>query len=90
VRRPARAAAYAAPLALLVLGVLMLARSELVDLSPFRTGLIALALGLGLVLGHAHGGLWGRALDGIFATLLGSTGALILGVFALVGRSAAC
>jgi DNA segregation ATPase FtsK/SpoIIIE, S-DNA-T family len=78
------AAAYAAPLALLVLGVLMLARSELVDLSPFRTGLIALALGLGLVLGHAHGGLWGRGLDAIFATLLGSTGALILGVFALV------
>src|SRR3954451_21814759 len=78
------AAAYAAPLVLLVLGVLMLGRSELVDLSPFRTGLIALVLGLGLVRGHAHGGLWGRGLDGIFATLLGSTGALILGVFALV------
>ena len=74
------AAAYAAPLVLLVLGVLMLVRSELVDLSPFRTGLIALALGLGLVLGHAHGGLWGQGLDAIFATLLGSTGALILGV----------
>src|SRR4051812_3315017 len=78
------AAAYAAPLVLLVLGVLMLGRSELVDLSPFRTGLIALAVGLGLVLGHAHGGLWGRGLDTGFATLLGSTGALILGVFALV------
>ena len=54
------AAAYVAPLALFVLGLLMVSRSELVDVRPFRTGLIVLSLGLLLALGADHGGLVGR------------------------------
>jgi DNA segregation ATPase FtsK/SpoIIIE, S-DNA-T family len=76
-------AAYGAPLACLALGGLMVARSELVDLRPFRTGLLVLALGLELALGRAHGGLAGRVLERVFGTLLGGTGSTILGVTAL-------
>src|SRR5437588_848676 len=83
VRGAAGAAAYAVPLALLVLGGLMVGRSALVDLRPFRTGLLVLALGLELALGRAHGGLAGRALEAIFGTLLGGTGSTILGATAL-------
>ncbi len=78
------AAAYVAPAALIVLGLLMVSRSELVDVSPFRTGLIVLSLGLLLALGADHGGLLGQALEGIVGTLLGSTGATIVGVTTLV------
>ena len=78
------AAAYVAPAALFVLGLLMVSRSELVDVSPFRTGLIVLSLGLLLALGADHGGLVGRALEGVVGTLLGSTGAMIVGVTTLV------
>ncbi|MDX6424292.1 MAG: segregation ATPase FtsK/SpoIIIE, family, partial [Gaiellaceae bacterium] len=78
------AAAYVAPAALFVLGLLMVSRSELVDVSPFRTGLIVLSLGLLLALGADHGGLVGRALEGVVGTLLGSTGATIVGVTTLV------
>ena len=42
IRAVVGAAAYAAPVALLGIGGLMLTRSELVDLRPFRTGLVAL------------------------------------------------
>lgn len=78
------AAAYVAPAALFVLGLLMVSRSELVDVRPFRTGLIVLSLGLLLALGADHGGLVGRALEGVVGTLLGSTGATIVGVTTLV------
>jgi S-DNA-T family DNA segregation ATPase FtsK/SpoIIIE len=78
------AAAYVAPAALFVVGLLMVSRSELVDVSPFRTGLIVLSLGLLLALGADHGGLVGRALEGVVGTLLGSTGAMIVGVTTLV------
>ncbi|TMK92335.1 MAG: DNA translocase FtsK [Actinobacteria bacterium] len=77
------AAAYVAPLTLVVLGALMLGRSELVDLRPFRTGLLVLGLGLELALGRGHGGLAGRALEAVFGTLLGGTGSTILGATAL-------
>jgi S-DNA-T family DNA segregation ATPase FtsK/SpoIIIE len=76
-------AAYAAPLACLALGGLMVTRSELVDLRPFRTGLLVLTLGLELALGRAHGGLAGRVLESVFGTLLGGTGSTILGTTAL-------
>ena len=46
-------AAYGLPLALVVVGGLMVARSDLVDVRPFRTGL-ALALGLMLTLGDSR------------------------------------
>src|SRR5207247_10717649 len=52
-------AAYVAPLACLALGGLMVTRSELVDLRPFRTGLLVLTLALELPLGRAPGGLPG-------------------------------
>jgi len=78
------AAAYVAPAALFVVGLLMVSRSELVDVRPFRTGLIVLSLGLLLALGADHGGLVGRALEGVVGTLLGSTGAMIVGVTTLV------
>ena len=77
------AAAYATPVALLAIGGLMIGRSELVDVRPFRTGLVVLTLGLELFLGRAHGGYAGRALRLMFGSLLGSTGATILGGTAL-------
>ena len=72
-------AAYVAPVALITVGLLMVARSALVDFGPFRTGLIVIVPGLLLTLGTTHGGQAGRGLDSIFATLLGGTGAALLG-----------
>jgi S-DNA-T family DNA segregation ATPase FtsK/SpoIIIE len=77
------AAAYVAPAALVALGVLMVARSALVDVRPFQTGLIVVALGLLLTLGDAHGGAVGGALESVVETLLGATGATILGATTL-------
>jgi S-DNA-T family DNA segregation ATPase FtsK/SpoIIIE len=78
------AAAYVAPVALVAVGGLMLTRSALVDVRPFRTGLPVAIFGLLLTLGSAHGGAAGDGLYSLFSTLLGSTGATILGVTALV------
>jgi S-DNA-T family DNA segregation ATPase FtsK/SpoIIIE len=78
------AAGYVAPAFLIFVGGLMVARSELVDVRPFRRGLAVGVPAVLLTLGHANGGLAGRALEGALATLLGSTGALIVGVTALV------
>ncbi|HEV8601868.1 MAG TPA: DNA translocase FtsK [Gaiellaceae bacterium] len=74
---------YAVPLALLIVGSLMLARSDLVDVRPFRTGVAVSTVGLLLALGP-HGGFGGRALNGAFGTLLGDTGAAIAGGTGLV------
>jgi S-DNA-T family DNA segregation ATPase FtsK/SpoIIIE len=84
VRAVVGAAAYAAPPALLMLGWLMVVRSELVDVRPFRTGLAVTFLGLLTMLGHAHGGAIGGGLGDLFGLLLGTTGTTILGVLALV------
>ena len=84
IRAVAGEAAHAVPLLLVVVGGLMLARSKLVTLRPFRTGIVVAALGALLTLGAEHGGYAGRALEGAFASLLGETGALILGVTALI------
>jgi S-DNA-T family DNA segregation ATPase FtsK/SpoIIIE len=73
-------AAYALPLGLCVVGGLMLVRSELVDVSPFRTGLVVGAFGLAIALGEEHGGAVGAALGGGLAGVIGETGALILGL----------
>jgi S-DNA-T family DNA segregation ATPase FtsK/SpoIIIE len=75
-------AVYALPLGLIVVGSLMLARSDLVDVRPFRTGLAVSTFGLMLTLGE-HGGYLGRGLYAIFGTLLGSTGAALAGGTAL-------
>jgi S-DNA-T family DNA segregation ATPase FtsK/SpoIIIE len=72
-------AVYAAPIALVTVGCLMLGRSELVDLSPFRTGLVVFTMGLMLVLGDARGGALGGLLEGMFGGLLGRIGVTILG-----------
>jgi DNA segregation ATPase FtsK/SpoIIIE, S-DNA-T family len=73
---------YALPLGLVGVGGLMLMRSALVELRPFRTGVTVTALGLMLTLGK-HGGWIGAALAGVAATLLGETGAAIAGITAL-------
>ncbi len=77
------AAAYGTPLALVVLGGLMVARSALVDFRPFRLGFAVLIFGLVLTLGSAYGGLAGEALGGALGKLLGPGGP-ILGIFSLL------
>jgi S-DNA-T family DNA segregation ATPase FtsK/SpoIIIE len=74
------AAAYLAPLVLVPIGALMVARSELVDLRPFRLGLAVALVGLMLTLGVHHGGVVGDGLGSLVALGLGTTGATILGV----------
>ena len=75
--------AYVAPAALVVLGGLMVARSGLVDVSPFRTGLAVAVPGLLLTLGASRGGHLGSGLEAAFAWAVGSTGAAIVGATAL-------
>ncbi|MDP9307445.1 MAG: hypothetical protein M3P15_03955, partial [Actinomycetota bacterium] len=67
------------PVACMIVGALFLARSELVDMRPFRTGLTVFTAGLMLTLGKAHGGYLGTALALGFGLALGSTGVLIVG-----------
>jgi S-DNA-T family DNA segregation ATPase FtsK/SpoIIIE len=74
------AAAYLTPLVLVPLGVLMVARSELIDVGPFRIGLPVAVLGLLLTLGSGHGGQTGRGLEALVSLGLGSTGSTVLGV----------
>ncbi|MEX2211986.1 MAG: DNA translocase FtsK [Gaiellaceae bacterium] len=73
------AAAYVAPLVLAGIGALMVVRSALVDVRPFRTGLAVVLAGLLLTLGRAHGGYAGEGLEAMFGYLLGRTGTTILG-----------
>jgi S-DNA-T family DNA segregation ATPase FtsK/SpoIIIE len=72
------------PLLLLVVGGLLVARSSLVDVRPFRTGLVVVVLGLMTILGEKRGGASGEALQLIFGRLLGETGTAAQGLFALV------
>ena len=72
-------AAYALPLVLMAIGGLMLARSELLDVRPFRLGLGVSFLGLMTLLGKDSGGWIGLALGGALAGLIGDTGAAIVG-----------
>ena len=74
------AAAPLVPAALVALGGLMLVRSELVDLRPFRTGMVAGVVGLVLALGEDHGGALGGAIGGGLSGVIGEAGALIVGV----------
>jgi DNA segregation ATPase FtsK/SpoIIIE, S-DNA-T family len=71
-------AGYILPAALVIVGSLMLGRSKLVQVHPFRWGLGCLSLGLFLLLADS-GGYIGTALDEIVATLIGRTGAVIAG-----------
>ena len=76
--------AYALPPLLIVIGGLMVGRSALVDVRPFRTGLIVLGFGSMLALGATHGGYVGEGLHAVFGFLLGETGASVLGACAIV------
>ena len=78
------AAAYAAPVVMAGVGGLMVARTSLVDMRPFRTGLAVACFGLMLTLGRAHGGAIGRGLEALLGKLVGEKGVLILGFTALV------
>jgi S-DNA-T family DNA segregation ATPase FtsK/SpoIIIE len=71
------------PLVLVVLGGLMVARASLVDVKPFRTGLVLAAGGAMLLLGDERGGAVGQVVDTVLGRLLGATGSFILGLFLL-------
>ncbi len=77
-------AVYLLPVGCAAVGMLMLVRSRLVDVRPFRLGLAVTSLGVLLVLGDAHGGYAGQTVEAAFAWLIGSSGVLILGVFTLL------
>jgi DNA segregation ATPase FtsK/SpoIIIE, S-DNA-T family len=83
----AGSARLAVPLVLFGLGALTVARSSLVAVRPFRTGLVVLGLGLMTLLGEQRGGAIGEALELLLGRLLGRTGTNVLGVFALVAGS---
>jgi S-DNA-T family DNA segregation ATPase FtsK/SpoIIIE len=74
------AAAYLMPVVLVPLGVLMVGKSALVDVRPFRLGLGVALVGLMLTLGAAHGGLLGQGLARLVGLGLGTSGATIMGV----------
>ena len=76
-------ARLALPIVLLVVGALMVARSSLVDVRPFRTGVAFFAFGLLATLGDTRGGEVGEVLEAVLGRLLGSTGTFLLGAFAL-------
>ena len=75
------------PLACLIVGALILARSALVDMRPFRTGLVVFTAGLMLTLGTAHGGYLGTGLTKAFGIALGGTGVVVIGVTTLIAGS---
>src|SRR5438034_9623157 len=77
-------AALGLPAALAVVGLLMVARSDLVDVRPFRTGMVVLFLGLMLTLGKSDGGYAGTVIGGGLGLALGGTGVGIVGVLALL------
>ncbi|HEY2074336.1 MAG TPA: DNA translocase FtsK [Gaiellaceae bacterium] len=77
-------ASWVLPVLLVALGGLMVARSALVDVSPFRAGLVVLAFGLMITLGKDQGGYVGQVLGGAVGVAIGVTGSTILGVFLLL------
>src|SRR5437764_15323218 len=79
-------ARYVVPVALAALGTLVVTRSALVDVRPFRTGLAVLGCGLMITLGKDQGGYLGQLLGGAVGIAIGATGSLLLGgLLMLVG-----
>ena len=77
-------ASWAIPIACTVVGGLMVARSALVDVRPFRTGLVVIAFGLMVTLGKDQGGYLGQLLGGLVGVAIGATGSTILGILLLL------
>jgi DNA segregation ATPase FtsK/SpoIIIE, S-DNA-T family len=77
-------ASWGLPAALVIVGGLMVARSDLVDVGPFRMGLAVLAFGLMITLGKDQGGYIGSVLGGGLGLALGGTGVAIVGVLTLL------
>jgi S-DNA-T family DNA segregation ATPase FtsK/SpoIIIE len=77
-------AAYVLPVAFVALGGLLLARSDLLEVRPFRLGVAVSFLGLMTLLGKDSGGFLGLAIGGTLAALVGQTGAAIIGGALLV------
>jgi DNA segregation ATPase FtsK/SpoIIIE, S-DNA-T family len=71
------------PLVFLALGVLLIGRAAVVDVSPFRTGLLLIGIGTMVLLGEERGGVIGDVLDTVLGRLLGGTGTFIVGLFLL-------
>src|SRR5215471_12674800 len=67
-------AAWVVPASFVALGALMVTRSALVDVRPFRTGIVVAALGLMITLGRDQGGYLGQMLGGAVGVALGATG----------------
>jgi DNA segregation ATPase FtsK/SpoIIIE, S-DNA-T family len=78
------AAALGLPAVLAIVGLLLVARSDLVEVRPFRTGLILVSIGLLILLGSSNGGYLGTLLGGGLGLALGGTGEAIIGALALV------
>src|SRR5437660_9318004 len=74
---------YSLPVGFLAIGLLMLARTDLIEVRPFRTGLVVFTFGLLLTLGHGGGAL-GSLLAGGAGLAVGATGVVILGVVTLL------
>jgi DNA segregation ATPase FtsK/SpoIIIE, S-DNA-T family len=77
-------AKYLVPVALAVLGALVVTRSALLDVRPFRTGMAVLGGGLMITLGKDQGGYVGQLLGGAVAIAIGATGSLLLGVLLML------
>src|SRR6266511_1269991 len=77
-------AAWGLPAALAIVGALMVARSDLVDVRPFRTGVAVLAFGLMITLDKDQGGYIGTVLGGGLGLALGGTGVALVGVLTLL------
>jgi S-DNA-T family DNA segregation ATPase FtsK/SpoIIIE len=75
---------YVLPVGLVALGGLLLARSDLLEVRPFRLGVGVSFLGLMTLLGKDSGGFLGLAIGGTLAALIGQTGAAIVGGALLV------
>ena len=72
-------AAYVLPVVTFGLGILLLLRSDLLDVRPFRLGVGVGFLGLMTLLAKDSGGWIGLAIGGALAALIGETGAAIVG-----------
>jgi S-DNA-T family DNA segregation ATPase FtsK/SpoIIIE len=84
VRAVIGSAAYVLPLVLIGVGGLQVARSDLLDIRPFRLGIGIGLTGLMVLLGNDNGGWVGIVVGGGLARLIGTTGAVIVGGAILV------